>query len=246
MGDKTKLTPKGPAPTSSLDELIAKAPVAKLKEIQSLFFKEISSAASNHDVAKVAELSSLAKECETLEIEIAAFKRRAVEALKNSLNGSRSLSTASVKSTVSTETTILSPKSVAAQERNEWVTRIQTKGISLHGHGKQYQTASGQSVAVAFSNERRGDPWPWFLGLRDELPDVAVLLCKSHEGTLYDIVLPASPLRKVWHVLKRSYKSKHVQVKFNVDRKADRFLLRVPDDDPLDIGGYIGNYAPLR
>lgn len=241
------MTSEDPASTSSLDELIAKAPVAKLKDIQSLLFNQISSAASNRDVAKVAELSSLARECETLETEIATFKRRAVEALKNALNGSGSLSTTFVKSTDSAEATILSPKAVAAQVRNEWVAKLRMEeGISLHGHGKQYQTATGKSVAVAFSHERSGDPWPWFLGLRDELPDVAVLLCKAHEGRLYDIVLPVSPLRKVWHILKRSRKSKHIQVKFNVDRKADRFLLRVPDDNPLDIGEYIGNYDPLR
>ena len=226
--------------------------MAKLKDIQSLLFNQISSAASNFDVAKVDELSSLAKECEMLETksemletEITAFNRRAIEAV----NDFGSLSKISAKPTYSdsTEAATLSLKAVAAQVRNEWVAKLRTEeGISLHGHGKQYQTASGLSVAVAFSNERHGDPWPWFLGLRDELPDVAVLLCKSHEGKLYDIVLPASLLRKAWHVLKRSGKSKHVQVKFNVDRKADRFLLRVPEDNPLDLGGYIGNYAPLR
>lgn len=226
--------------------------MAKLKDIKSHLFNQISSAASNRDIAKVDALSSLAKECErletkseTLETEITAFNRRVIEAV----NGSGEVSTVSAKPTYSDSTGVATPslKAIAAQERDKWVAKLQTKeSISLHGHGKQYQTASGQSVAVAFSNERRGDPWPWFLGLRDELPDVAVLLCRSHEGTLYDIVLPASPLREVWHVLKRSCKSKHVQVKFNVDRSADRFLLRVPEDNPLDIGRYIGNYDPLR
>lgn len=227
--------------------------MAKLKDIKSHLFNQISSAASNRDIAKVDALSRLAKECElletkneTLETEITAFNRRVIEAV----NGSGSLSKFSAKPTYSDSTEAPTPslKAVAAQVRNEWVAKLRTKeGISLHGHGKQYQTASGQSVAVAFSHERPRDPWPWFLGLRDELPDVAVLLCKSYEGKLYDIVLPASVLRKVWHVLKRSRKPKHVQVKFNVNRKADRFFLRVPDEDnPLDLGGYIGNYVPLR
>ena len=226
--------------------------MTKLKDIKSNLFNQISSAASNRDVAKVDELSSFAKECamletksEMLEIEIAAFNRRVIEAV----NDSRSSSKISAKATYSDSTEAATPsaKAAAAQERDKWVAELRTKeDISLHGHGTKYQTASGQSVVVKFSNERRGDPWPWFLGLRDELPDVAVLLCKSHEGTLHDIVLPVSPLRKVWSALKRSRKSKHIQVKFNVDRKADRFLLRVPGDNSLDIGGYIGNYDPLR
>ena len=224
--------------------------MTKLKDIKLHLFNQISSAASNRDIAKVDELSSLAKECDmletkskTLETAITAFNRRVIEAV----NGSASLSRVSAKPTYSDSTEAATPsrKAVAAQVRNEWVAKLQTKeGISLHGHGKQYQTASGQSVAVAFSHERLGAPWPWFLGLRNELPDVAVLLCKSHDGRLYDIVLPVQDLRKVWDALKKD--RKHIQVKFNVNKKVDRFFLRVPDDNPLDITGYIGNYDPLR
>ncbi len=134
---------------------------------------------------------------------------------------------------------------VAARVREEWVAELQRKGISLHGHGTRYQTASGQSVIVKFSNERPEDTWPWWLGLPDELPNVTVFLCKSEAGELYDIVLPGSDLHKVWDVFSRS--KNPVQVEFHVKKDAaDRFLLGVPDDSPLDIMGYIGNYAPLR
>ena len=254
MGDKTKLTSEDPAPTSSLDELIAKAPVAKLKDIRSLLFNKISSAALNRDVAKVDQLSSLAKECEMLETksekletEITAFHRCFIEAV----NDSGSLPKISAKPTYSdsAEAVTLSPKAAAAQERDEWVARLRTKGISLYGHGKQYQTARGQSVALAFANELLGLENQWFLGIADEEPTAAVvLLCKSLEGKLHDIVLPVSHLHKVWSVLNRSSK----QVKFHVQEKdAGHFSLRIPkasrlDITWLDITRYKGNYDPLR
>lgn len=220
----------------------------ELNRIQSLLFDQISSAVSNRDVAKVAKLSGHAQECEALKTENTAFIRR-VEALKNALNGSESLSTTSPNSTDSAEAVIPSRKAVAAQVRNEWLAGLKTKRIFLHGYGKQYKTACEQSVAVAFANELPGLENQWFLGLADKEPTAAaVLLCKSLEGKLHDIVLPVSHLREVWPVLNRSGK----QVKFHVqERDAGQFFLRIPkasglDIIWLDITKYIGNYDPLR
>ena len=60
---------------------------AELQRIPSLLLDQISSAVSNRDVAAVAALSGLAKECETLEVEFTSLNRR-VEAVKSALNGS--------------------------------------------------------------------------------------------------------------------------------------------------------------
>lgn len=220
----------------------------ELDRIQSLLFDQISSAVSNRDLTKIAKLSGHAKECEKLRIEHTASIRR-VEAFKNSLNGSESLATTSPNSTDSAEAAILSPKAVGARMRNEWLEGLRTKSIFLDGHGKQYQTERGQSVAVAFANELPELENQWFLGLADEEPTAAtVLLCKSRGGKLHDIVLPVSHLGEVWPALNRSGK----QVKFHVqERGAGQFFLRIPkasglDIIWLDITKYIGNYDPLR
>lgn len=213
---------------------------AELKNIQSLLFKQISSAASNRDVAKVAELSGLAKECERIETEWASLNRR-VEAIKISLKGSRSKSTTTAKPTDSAKVSLPSGREVGKQARSEWIAGL-PHGISLNRYGKQYQTARGQSVGVAFANELARLKNKWFLGLPDEPTDIVVLLCKSLAGNLHDIVLPAADLPEGWSVLSRS----HTGVKFNVKRDAARFLLYVPGRDMLDVTRYIGNYEPLR
>jgi hypothetical protein len=213
----------------------------ELKRIQSLLLDRISSAVSNRDVAAVAALSGLAKECEALEAEFVSLNRR-VEAAKSALNGSWSPSTASQMLTYSAEAPLTSSKAAGAQARNEWVVGLRAQGIPLHGHRKRYQAAQGQSVAVAFANELPDAENRWFLGLTDEPTEVAVLLCKSLAGKLHDIVLPVSHLREAWRVLSRHRN----QVKFNVKKDASRFLLLVPRNEPLDVTRYVGNYEPLR
>ena len=214
----------------------------KLQHIQSILLDRLSSAVSNRDFAKVAELSGLAKECETFEVELASLHRR-VEAAESALNGSWSNSTPSQKLTWPAAPSPLSAKAAAAQARDAWVANLRAQDISLHGHRTRFQTARGRSVAVAFANEgSEVKKNRWFLGLPDERTEVGALLCRSVAGELYDIVLPISDLREVWRALSRSGN----QVKFNVKRDASRFLLLVPAKEPLDLTRYVGNYEPLR
>ena len=115
---------------------------AKLKQIQSLLLDRLSSAVSNRDFAAVSALSGLAKECETLEIELGSLHRR-VEAAESALNNSWPELKPSQKLTYSAGPPILSAKAVAAQARNAWVERVKTQDIFLHGHRTRFQTARG-------------------------------------------------------------------------------------------------------
>ena len=215
---------------------------AKLQHIQSTLLDRLSSAVSNRDFAKVAELSGLAKECETLEVELASLHRR-VKAAETALDDSDSKLTSSQKFTWSTLPSPLSAKAVAAQARDAWIASLRAQDISLHGHRTRFQTARGRSVAVAFANEGSGAKENrWFLGLPDERMEVGVLLCRSVADELHDIVLPISDMRAAWRTLSRSGE----QVKFNIKRDATRFLLLVPGKEPLDVTRYVRNYEPLR
>lgn len=216
-------------------------PQAQLHHIQSLLLDRLSCAVSTRDFATVAELSGLAKECETLEVELASLCRR-VEAAESALNSSWSKSTPSQKLASSVDPSTLSARAAGAQARDAWVVRLRAQDIPLYGHRARFQTARGRSVAVSFSNEgSEAKKNRWFLGLPDAHTEVAALLCKSTAGELYDIVLPISDLREVWRALSRSGK----QVKFNVKKDASRFILIVPGK-PLDVTKYVGNYEPLR
>ena len=154
-------------------------PQAKSQHVQSLLLDRLSSAVSTRDFATVAELSGLAKECETLRVELASLCRR-VEAAESALNGSWSKSTPSQKLTCSADPSTLSARAAGAQARDAWVAGLRAQDISLHGHRTRFQTARGRSVAVAFANEGSEEKKNrWFLGLPDERTEVAALLCKG-------------------------------------------------------------------
>lgn len=213
----------------------------ELKRIQALLMDRISSAVSNRDFAGVARLSGLAKECEALEAELTSLQRR-VETVRSALNGSRRSPPDSPEPIAFSEGQGTSPKAAGAQARREWVAGLRPRGISLTGHGKRYQSVRGESVAVAFANELPGLENRWFLGLADEPTDIAVLLCKSLGGKLYDILLPVPRLREVWRNLSRH----RSQIKFNVRQDGSRFFLLIPGKEPADVTKYVGNYDPLQ
>lgn len=215
---------------------------AKLQYVQSALLDRLSCAVSNRDFAKVAQLSGLAKECEALAIELASLRRR-VMAAESVLDGSESKLTPPQERTWSTPPLAISAKAAAAQAREAWVAGLRAQDVPLHGHRTRFQTVRGRSVAVAFANEGSGAKEDrWFLGLPDEPMEVGVLLCRAVGDDLHDIVLPISDLQETWRALSRSGE----QVKFNIKRDANRFLLLVPGKQPLDVTRYVGDYEPLR
>jgi hypothetical protein len=128
--------------------------------------------------------------------------------------------------------------------RGDWVNVLSSKGIILNGHGKSYRTQSNRSVGIAFANEldkpQLSDKW--FLGLRDEPVDFAVLLCRDKEGKLHDFILPFGEMKTTWEQLSRS----GGQVKFHIQRRRGEFMLLVPNANPLNIAKYYRNYQLLE
>jgi hypothetical protein len=114
----------------------------ELQRIQSLLLDQISSAVSRRDVAAIAALSGLAKECEALETEFTSLNRR-VETIKSALNGSWVSSMTAHKLTYSVDAST-THEAAGAQARNEWVVES-SAGHLFTQHRKRYQAARGQS-----------------------------------------------------------------------------------------------------
>jgi hypothetical protein len=125
--------------------------------------------------------------------------------------------------------------------REMWVKKLLTKDIPLTGHSKRYYTRNHTSVSIAFANELYR-PNKWFLGLKDEPADFAVLLCQEKKGYLHDFIIPVAELGSAWEALSRSGE----QVKINIKRESSEFLLLIPGDEPLIITKYDSNYKPLN
>ena len=213
----------------------------ELDDMQSHLLREISTAASNQDFSRVAELSTWAKECEQLGKEFASFCRR-VKATKEAIGIPFTVSTALHKPLriQRTDALMSTDAQTGKQVRNEWIARLEERGIYLRGSRRQYRTMGGRSVAVAFANERQPDKW--FLGMPDEGTDIAVLLCRAATGDLYDIVLPVWKAQAAWGSLSRA----NGDLKINVRRRQGTFVLLIPRGSTLEITRYLGDYSPLR
>lgn len=212
-------------------------PHAELEQLQALIMKRISTAAENRDFSGVAHLSGLAKECQALEVEFGTLRRR-LASVRSAMNGSAELPSESRPAHEADVSWGPSAKAVGAQARQRWIAGLRQRGVPLTGHGKRYGSTLGGSVAVAFANELPRLKNRWFLGLTDEPTDVAVLLCQSLAGKVYDLVLPVKNLKAAWRVLSRH----GGQIKFNVRKDASRFLLLVPGNEPLDVTRYLSDY----
>ena len=128
--------------------------------------------------------------------------------------------------------------------RGKWIEGLSAKGIILNGHDKRFYTQNGSSVGIAFANELDKPQLvnKWFLGLKDEPTDIAVLICKDREGEIYDFILPVKKMGSIWEALSKS----GGQVKFHLQRKKGEFLLSVPGSESVVVNNYISNYQPLN
>jgi hypothetical protein len=121
---------------------------------------------------------------------------------------------------------------------------LSSEAILLNGHNKRYYTEGGRSVSIAFANEidRPNLIDKWFLGLKDEPTDIAVLLCQDLEGKVNDFVLPVAELKSTWKTLSRS----GGEIKFNIRRRQSEYLLLEPNGEPISISKYLGKYQIIK
>jgi hypothetical protein len=218
--------------------------VSKLETLRAAILDRVTVAARGRDITEVARWSEAAKECDLLMKETQALKTR-ISVFEKSIHDLREEAAQPIMAThlyrEAGGSISPSAKAEGNQVRTKWVQTLQaTQGIDLTGHGTQYRTAQRASVGIPFANEKR--PNRWFLGLADKPMDIIVLLCRTSDQQMYDIILPMVDLSDTWKRLSRS----KGQVKFNVEKEADELILSIPGGDPLPITQYKGNYRPLR
>ena len=213
---------------------------SELSGVKAKILEHVKDAAQESDVEAISRWSRAAEQWEGFIKEAAELDSRIRDFIKSLWPKSGVLATAS---NIGAAKKGESPKRQGAEIRDRWVSSLASKGIQLTGYGKRYRTQLGKSLSVASANEldRPQLKNKWFLGLKDEPTDVAALLCRDTSEKLYDFVIPVSDLGTSWEALSRSGE----QIKFNIQRESDRFLLKVPAGGPIEITGYLSNYRPL-
>jgi len=218
--------------------------IQELPELKAKILERVALSAKDADVRAITRWSKAAEQCEKFIQESADLTDR-VKSFTDSLwqkQGSNSVTKQPLTSKLKMR---MSPKLAGSRNRREWVRMLSSKGILLNGHDKRYYTKGLQSVGIAFANELDRPQLidKWFLGLKDEPTDFAVLLCQDLEGKLHDFILPVAEITTNWKALGRS---KGGQVLFHIRRDPKGFVLLNPIGEALNITKYIGKYQALK
>ena len=222
--------------------------MAELPKTKEKILGEVRIAAQDADIAAITKWSKAAEDCETFIQEISNLESRFMDFTNSLWPEQRQTSRNKAKKSIDYRKPItkrgISPKKEGSMAREDWIEGLSAKGINLNGHDKRYYTQTGSSVGIAFANELDKPQLvnKWFLGLKDESTDIAVLICKDREDKIYDFILPVKDMEFSWETLSKS----GGQVKFHLQRKKEKFLLSIPRGEPIIINKYISNYQPLR
>jgi hypothetical protein len=216
--------------------------IQELPEVKTKILEKIKLSAQSSDISAISRWSKAAEQCEKfiqessdLTTRINSFTAALWQAQEPSLNDQPITTKPKLK---------LSPKLEGSRARREWIKELSSHAILLNGHNKRYYTESGRSVGLAFANEidRSNLIGKWFLGLKDEPTDFAVLLCQDLEGKVNDFVLPVAELKSTWQTLSRS----GGEIKFNIRRRQGEYLLLDPSGEPINISKYLGKHQTLK
>jgi len=216
--------------------------IQELSEVKAKILEKIKLSAQGGDISAISKWSKAAEQCEKFIQESTDLTTRInnfTVALWQSPEINLSAQAITPKPKLK-----LSPKLAGSIARREWLKLLSSNAISLNGHNKRYYTESGRSVSIAFANEidRPNLIGKWFLGLKDEPTDIAVLLCQDLERKVNDFVLPVAELKSTWQTLGRS----GGEIKFNIRRRQGEYLLLDPSGEPINISKYIGKYQTLK
>ena len=138
-------------------------------------------------------------------------------------------------------TDIKSAREYGREIREAFLKKLTGIGIDLQQvKGKTiYKTRSGEKVGIAVATERQPDRW--FLGLPVGGFDHAVLLCKREGDEVIEIRLPKAFFSKYGNDMSQS----KGQVKFNVSRRGDAYVVQVPKTDGVNPVIFSSDYSFL-
>jgi len=132
-------------------------------------------------------------------------------------------------------------RGIGKTARMAFLEKAYENGIHLQNiRGSIYQAESGRRVGIAVATERKANRW--FLGLPQDRFEDVVLLCKPDSGETIEIILPQFFFSEHGDRMSKS----SGQVKFNVARRGNVYVLLVPETDGISLSEYIGNFSLLK
>jgi hypothetical protein len=129
--------------------------------------------------------------------------------------------------------------------RKSYISELQQKGILVEPFDHVWaETSIGWWVAIPTAT-MEWRPGRWFLGLsedrvREKIEQggvVIILLCQPESGLRLDFVLPPNIVKEIIDKLSKS----KGELKFNVRKVGNRYILVIPDKNNIDITDFKGS-----
>jgi hypothetical protein len=115
--------------------------------------------------------------------------------------------------------------------RTEYLAVLEEKDIRLKRTESDviFRTEKGKVLAVPYASETaKGAEQRWWLGLPNEYFDVIILLCKAHDGSVNDFVLPRCFFLALWKDdLHWEWMRTGWRVQFDVRRRGSEYGLKL-------------------
>ncbi len=125
--------------------------------------------------------------------------------------------------------------------RSAFLEGLSENGIRLRQvKGTIYETESRRRVGIAVATERKPDRW--FLGLPLGGFDHAILLCERETGGILEFWLPKSFFDDYGNSMSHSGD----QVKFNIARRGNGYVVLVPGTDGVSTSAFRKDYSLLK
>ena len=136
---------------------------------------------------------------------------------------------------------VISAKAKGEERRKIFIQRAEMKGITLNQiRGVRYNSKNHNLIGIASASEVT--PNHWFMGLPPEQYDTVVLLCENDKGNVITFIPPKDFIQKYFNHFSRDKKG---QIKFNINKKFDKYLMSIPDTDGFDVRYMIDNFENL-
>ena len=132
----------------------------------------------------------------------------------------------------------------AKNVREYWLANIVPAEIRLTQDTEQVYI-TGKKKRVYVNVARMGEDGSWGFEIKPKTYELLSLLCWDDHNILHDFIIPQIAFQAPWTAHKKTIGKNEITV-LRVQNEGARFLLKVPNAEPIEITQYRGEYTPMN
>ncbi len=127
--------------------------------------------------------------------------------------------------------------------REEFFKLLRSKGKTISHIRRTLYDIDKKLVGIAYASERPNTPNRWFLGLPADHYNAFILLCEDEYKQLKRFIFPETFYEKYGNYFSKD--SSGGQLKFNIALRSDRYTMKIPEFDDININQFIDAFNNL-